>query len=478
MAFATISDVVEYIKEEGIRFLDVRFTDVPGTEHHFTIPAEEFDEDAAEQGLAFDGSSVRGFTSIDESDMTLLPDPATATLDPFRIEKTLNMKFFVHDPLTLEPYARDPRNVARKAEEYLASTGIADTCNFGAEAEFYLFDSVRYATETNTGFYEVDSNEGWWNRGKATNLDGTPNLGSKVRVKGGYFPTAPYDQTVDVRDEMVTNLQDAGFAIERYHHEVGSGGQQEINYRFNTLLHAADDIQSFKYIVKNTAVKNGKTATFMPKPLAGDNGSGMHAHQSLWKDGAQLFYDEAGYGGLSDIARYYIGGILHHAPAVLAFTNPTLNSYHRLVPGFEAPINLVYSQRNRSAAIRIPITGSNPKAKRIEFRAPDPSGNPYFGFAAMMMAGLDGIKNRIEPHAPVDKDLYELPPAEQASIPQAPTSLESALKALEADHDFLTEGDVFTEDLINTYIQYKHDNEIAPVRLRPTPQEFELYFDC
>ena len=343
MAFATVSDVVEYIKEEGIRFLDVRFTDVPGTEHHFTIPAEEFDEDAAEQGLAFDGSSVRGFTSIDESDMTLLPDPATATLDPFRIEKTLNMKFFVHDPLTLEPYARDPRNVARKAEEYLASTGIADTCNFGAEAEFYLFDSVRYATETNTGFYEVDSNEGWWNRGKATNLDGTPNLGSKVRVKGGYFPTAPYDQTVDVRDEMVTNLQDAGFAVERYHHEVGSGGQQEINYRFNTLLHAADDIQSFKYIVKNTAVKNGKTATFMPKPLAGDNGSGMHAHQSLWKDGAPLFYDEAGYGGLSDIARYYIGGILHHAPAVLAFTNPTLNSYHRLVPGFEAPINLVYS---------------------------------------------------------------------------------------------------------------------------------------
>ena len=299
-----------------------------------------------------------------------------------------------------------------------------------------------------------------------------------MRVKGGYFPTAPYDQTVDVRDEMVTNLQDAGFAIERYHHEVGSGGQQEINYRFNTLLHAADDIQSFKYIVKNTAVKNGKTATFMPKPLAGDNGSGMHAHQSLWKDGSPLFYDEAGYGGLSDIARYYIGGILHHAPAVLAFTNPTLNSYHRLVPGFEAPINLVYSQRNRSAAIRIPITGSNPKAKRIEFRAPDPSGNPYFGFAAMMMAGLDGIKNRIEPHAPVDKDLYELPPAEQASIPQAPTSLESALKALEADHDFLTEGDVFTEDLINTYIQYKHDNEIAPVRLRPTPQEFELYFDC
>ena len=478
MAFQTIQDVVKFIKDEDVRFVDVRFTDVPGTENHFTIPATEFTEDAAEAGLAFDGSSIRGFTSIDESDMALLPDPATAQLDPFRIEKTLNIKFFVHDPLTLEPFSRDPRNVARKAEEYLASTGIADTCNFGAEAEFYLFDSVRYSTDTNTGFYEVDSNEGWWNRGRATNLDGTPNTGYKTRIKGGYFPTAPYDQTTDVRDAMVTTLQDAGFAIERYHHEVGTGGQQEINYRFNTLLHAADDIQSFKYIVKNTAVAHGKTATFMPKPLAGDNGSGMHAHQSLWKDGSPLFYDEAGYGGLSDVARYYIGGILHHAGAVLAFTNPTLNSYHRLVPGFEAPINLVYSQRNRSAAVRIPITGSNPKAKRIEFRAPDPSGNPYFGFAAMMMAGLDGIKNRIEPHAPVDKDLYELPPAEAATIPQAPTSLEASLEALRNDSGFLTEGDVFTEDLIDTYIQYKYDNEITPNRMRPTPQEFEMYFDC
>ncbi|MCQ9333082.1 MULTISPECIES: type I glutamate--ammonia ligase [Corynebacterium] len=478
MAFQTIQDVVKFIKDEDVRFVDVRFTDVPGTENHFTIPATEFTEDAAEAGLAFDGSSIRGFTSIDESDMALLPDPATAQLDPFRIEKTLNIKFFVHDPLTLEPFSRDPRNVARKAEEYLASTGIADTCNFGAEAEFYLFDSVRYSTDTNTGFYEVDSNEGWWNRGRATNLDGTPNTGYKTRIKGGYFPTAPYDQTTDVRDAMVTTLQDAGFAIERYHHEVGTGGQQEINYRFNTLLHAADDIQSFKYIVKNTAVAHGKTATFMPKPLAGDNGSGMHAHQSLWKDGSPLFYDEAGYGGLSDVARYYIGGILHHAGAVLAFTNPTLNSYHRLVPGFEAPINLVYSQRNRSAAVRIPITGSNPKAKRIEFRAPDPSGNPYFGFAAMMLAGLDGIKNRIEPHAPVDKDLYELPPAEAATIPQAPTSLEASLEALRNDSDFLTEGDVFTEDLIDTYIQYKYDNEITPNRMRPTPQEFEMYFDC
>ena len=477
MAFNTPEEVTKFIKDENVEFVDVRFTDLPGIEQHFSIPASAFDEDAIEEGLAFDGSSIRGFTTIDESDMNLLPDLATAKIDPFRKAKTLNIKFFVHDPFTREAFSRDPRNVARKAEQYLASTGIADTCNFGAEAEFYLFDSVRYSTDINSGSYHVDTNEGWWNRGRETNLDGTPNTGSKNRVKGGYFPVAPYDQTVDVRDEMVRNLRDAGFHLERFHHEVG-GGQQEINYRFNTLLHAADDIQTFKYIVKNTAALHGKAATFMPKPLAGDNGSGMHAHQSLWKDGKPLFHDESGYAGLSDIARYYIGGILHHAGAVLAFTNPTLNSYHRLVPGFEAPINLVYSQRNRSAAVRIPITGSNPKAKRIEFRAPDPSGNPYLGFAAMMMAGLDGVKNRIEPHAPVDKDLYELPPEEAASIPQAPTSLEASLQALQEDSDFLTESDVFTEDLIEAYIQYKYDNEITPVRLRPTPQEFEMYFDC
>ena len=327
-------------------------------------------------------------------------------------------------------------------------------------------------------YYEVDSKSGWWNRGEDQNPDGNPNLGYKVREKGGYFPVAPYDHFQDLRDEMSLYLAQSGFELERQHHEVGTGGQQEINYKFNTLLHAADDLQSFKYIIKNTAWNNGKSATFMPKPLAGDNGSGMHAHQSLWKDGKPLFHDENGYAGLSDIARYYIGGILEHAGAVLAFTNATLNSYHRLVPGFEAPINLVYSQRNRSAAVRIPITGSNPKAKRIEFRAPDPSGNPYFGFAAMMLAGLDGIKNRIEPHAPVDKDLYELPPEEAKDIPQAPTSLEASLKALEADNEFLTEGGVFTDDLVDTYIKYKHDNEIAPARLRPTPQEFELYYDC
>ena len=478
MAFNTTEDVIKYIKDEGIEFLDVRFTDVPGQEQHFSIPASEFTEDVAEEGLAFDGSSIVGFTSIDESDMNLLPDVTTAMVDPFRKAKTLNMKFFVHDPFTREPFSRDPRNVARKAEEYLAATGIADTCFFGAEAEFYLFDSISYSTDVNAAFYEIGSDRGWWSRGDAANLDGSPNLGYKTRLKGGYFPTAPYDAVVDLRDDMTLNLINSGFQIERFHHEVGTGGQQEINYRFNTMLHAADDLQTFKYIIKNTAVQHGKTVTFMPKPIAGDNGSGMHAHQSLWKDGTPLFHDESGYAGLSDMARYYIGGILHHAGAVMAFTNPTLNSYHRLVPGYEAPINLVYSQRNRSAAVRIPITGSNPKAKRIEFRAPDPSGNPYLGFAAMMLAGLDGIKNRIEPHAPVDKDLYELPPEEAASIPQAPTSLEASLAALEEDHDFLTDGDVFTEDLIETYIKLKHDNEIDPVRLRPTPQEFEMYYDC
>lgn len=478
MSFKTPEEVVAYIKEEGVEFVDVRFTDVPGIEQHFTIPASAFDEDAMAEGLAFDGSSIRGFTSIDESDMALLPDLSTARIDPFRKAKTLNVKFFVHDPFTLEPFSRDPRNVAKKAEEYLISTGIADTCFFGAEAEFYIFDNVKFETDTNRGFYEVDSIEGWWNRGKDQNQDGSANLGYKTRLKGGYFPTAPYDHYQDLRDKMCLKLADAGFALERAHHEVGTGGQQEINYKFNTMLHAADDLQTFKYIIKNTAWEEGKSVTFMPKPLAGDNGSGMHAHQSLWKDGKPLFHDEAGYAGLSDIARWYIGGILHHAGAVLAFTNPTLNSYHRLVKGFEAPINLVYSQRNRSAAVRIPITGSNPKAKRIEFRAPDPSGNPYLGFAAMMMAGLDGVKNRIEPHAPVDKDLYELPPEEAADIPQAPTSLEAALEALRNDHEFLLEGDVFTEDLIQTYIDYKYENEIEPVRLRPTPQEYEMYYDC
>lgn len=478
MGFSNAEEAVKFIQDEGVQHVDVRFTDLPGIEQHFSIPASAFDADAIEEGLAFDGSSIRGFQSIHESDMLLLPDLQTARIDPFRKAKTLNVNFFVHDPFTREAYSRDPRNVARKAEQYLASTGIADTCFFGAEAEFYIFDSVRYGTDVNKGFYELDSVEGWWNRGATENPDGSPNLGYKTRMKGGYFPVAPYDHYQDLRDEMCANLATSGFSLERSHHEVGTGGQQEINYKFNTLLHAADDVQLFKYIIKNTAWQAGKSATFMPKPLFGDNGSGMHAHQSLWKDGRPLFHDESGYAGLSDTARHYIGGILHHAPSVLAFTNPTINSYHRLVPGYEAPINLVYSQRNRSACVRIPITGNNPKAKRIEFRCPDPSSNPYLAFAAMMMAGLDGIKNRIEPMAPIDKDLYELPPEEAADIPQAPTSLDAALNALEQNNEFLTEGGVFTEDLIETWIAYKRENEIDPVRLRPHPHEFELYYDC
>lgn len=478
MGFTSPQEVVDYIKAEEVELVDIRFTDLPGMEQHFTIDAADFTVDAMEEGLAFDGSSIRGFATIDESDMSLLPDLSRARIDPFRKVKTLNVEFFVHNPRTREPYSRDPRNIARKAEEYLVSTGIADTCYFGAEAEFYVFNSIRYATEMNTSFYEIDSEEGWWNRGKELDVDGTPNRGYKTRIKGGYFPVAPYDHYQDLRDEMCHYLRASGFTLERAHHEVGNGGQMEINYRFNTLLHAADDVQLFKYIIKNTAWMNGLTATFMPKPLYGDNGSGMHAHMSLWKDGAPLFYDENGYGGLSDLARYFIGGILEHAAAVLAFTNPTINSYKRLVKGYEAPVNLAYSQGNRSACVRIPLTGNNPKAKRIEFRCPDPSSNPYLAFSAMLMAGLDGIKNRIEPMAPIDKDLYELPPEEAKNIPQTPATLDEALDALEKDHEFLTEGDVFTEDLISTWINYKRDVELNAARLRPTPVEFELYYDC
>ncbi len=478
MAFTTAEEVIKFIADEDIEYVDIRFTDLPGIQQHFSIAAKAFTKDTLEDGLAFDGSSVRGFQSIHESDMMLLPDYGTVQIDPFRRAKTLNMDFFVHDPYTRESYSRDPRNVARKAEEYLVSTGIADTAFFGPEAEFYIFDSVRYDSQMNGAFYELDSSSGAWNTGAEAELDGSPNLGYKVRPKGGYFPVAPYDHYVDLRDAISTNLQNAGFELERGHHEVGTGGQQEINYKFNTMLRAADDLQLFKYIVKNTAWQHGKSATFMPKPLFGDNGSGMHVHQSLWKDGKPLFYDEKGYAGLSDLARHYIGGILHHAPSLLAFTNPTINSYHRLVPGYEAPINLVYSGRNRSAAVRIPTTGNNPKAKRLEFRAPDASGNPYLSFAAQMMAGLDGIKNKIEPLAPVDKDLYELPPEEAKNIPQAPTSLPAVIDRLEQDHEYLTAGGVFTTDLIETWISLKRESEIAPVNLRPHPYEFQLYYDC
>jgi glutamine synthetase len=475
--FSNAEEVLRFIKKQEVQFVDVRFCDLPGVMQHFNVPAQTLPEEFFVEGQMFDGSSIRGFQAIHESDMKLVPDVTTAYLDPFRAEKTLVINFSIRDPFTDEPYSRDPRNVAAKAEAYLASTGIADTAFFAPEAEFYIFDSARFETKQNAGYFYIDSIEGKWNSGIEREADGTPNRGYKTPYKGGYFPVAPLDHYADLRDQMSLRLADVGLSVERAHHEVGTAGQAEINYRFDTLLKAADDVMKFKYVIKNVAWDAGKTVTFMPKPLFGDNGSGMHCHQSLWADGIPLFYDELGYAGLSDMARWYIGGLLAHAPSLLAFTNPTVNSYHRLVPGYEAPVNLVYSQRNRSACIRIPITGANPKAKRIEFRVPDPSSNPYLAFSAMLMAGLDGIKNKIEPADPVDKDLYELPPDEAANIPQVPGSLSAVLDALEADHDFLTAGGVFTPDLIETWIEYKRRNEIDPIRLRPHPHEFELYYD-
>ncbi len=470
--FATSDELLSYIQDEGVEMVDVRFCDLPGIMQHFTVPVSSFDQSVFDTGLNFDGSSIRGFQAIHESDMSLFPDPTTAYLDPFRAQKTLIVNFFIHDPLTGEPYSRDPRNIARKAQAYLQSTGIGDTAYFAPEAEFYVFDSVRFATAQNEGFYHIDSEAGAWNSGSEVN-----NRGYKVKYKGGYFPVAPYDHFGDFRDEIVVELERAGLVVERAHHEVGTAGQAEINWRFDELLQSADAVMKFKYMVKNVAWRNGKTATFMPKPIFGDNGSGMHCHQSIWNGGEPLFYDEAGYAGLSDMARYYIGGLLKHAPSLLAFTNPTVNSYHRLVPGFEAPVNLVYSQRNRSASVRIPITGANPKAKRIEFRCPDPSANPYLAFSAMLLAGVDGIRNKIEPPQPIDKDLYELPPDEHAEVDQVPATLGAVLDSLEADHEFLLEGGVFTADLIETWIDYKRENEIQPIALRPHPHEFELYYD-
>ena len=472
--FRDADEVLRFIRDEDVRFVDIRFCDLPGVMQHFNVPAESVEAEFFTDGQMFDGSSIRGFQAIHESDMKLIPDPKTAFLDPFRAEKTLAMNFSIVDPFTDEPYSRDPRNIAAKAEAYLASSGIADTAYFGAEAEFYVFDDVRFETKANAGYYFIDSVEGAWNTGR---VEEGGNRGYKTRYKGGYFPVPPVDHYADLRDQMSLALGHAGLKVERAHHEVGTAGQAEINYRFDTLQHAGDQLMLFKYIVKNVAWAAGKTATFMPKPLFGDNGSGMHCHQSLWKDGTPLFYDELGYAGLSDIARHYIGCLLAHAPSLLAFTNPTMNSYHRLVPGFEAPVNLVYSQRNRSACIRIPITGSNPKAKRIEFRVPDPSSNPYLAFSAMLMAGLDGVRNKIEPAQPVDKDLYELPPEEHAGIAQVPASLPEALEALEDDHAYLLDGGVFTADLIETWVDWKRANEVDPIRQRPHPHEFELYFD-
>ncbi len=473
--FSSADEVMAFIKKEGVKFVDVRFCDLPGVMQHFNVPAETADATFFTEGQMFDGSSIRGFQAIHESDMKLMPDISTAYLDPFRVEKTLNINMSIVDPYTDEPYSRDPRQIVVKAEAYLKSTGIADTAFFAPEAEFYIFDDIRFHTSQSASFYYIDSVEAAWNTGRKE--DGG-NLGHKTPYKGGYFPVPPVDHFSDLRDEMVLELNEVGLEIERSHHEVGTAGQAEITYRFDSLAKSADKLMLFKYVVKNVAHRNGRTVTFMPKPLFGDNGSGMHCHQSLWKDGVPLFYDEKGYGGLSDLARWYVGGLLKHAPSLLAFTNPTVNSYHRLVPGFEAPVNLVYSARNRSACIRVPVTGSSPKAKRIEFRVPDPSSNPYLAFAAMLMAGLDGIRNKIEPPEPVDKDLYELPPEEHAGIQQVPGSLPEVLEALEADHDYLTEGNVFTPDLIETWLDYKRTHEIDPVRLRPHPHEFELYYDC
>lgn len=472
--FKDSDEALKFIKDNDVKFVDVRFCDLPGVMQHFNVPAETFTEESFSTGQMFDGSSIRGFQAIHESDMKLIPDVKSAFLDPFRAEKTLVINHSIVDPFTDEPYSRDPRNIAAKAESYLAGTGIADTAFFGPEAEFYVFDDVRFATQQNAGYYYIDSVEAAWNTGA---IEEGGNKGYKTRYKGGYFPVPPVDHYADLRDEMTLALNEVGLEVERAHHEVGTAGQQEINYKFSTLLDSGDKVMLFKYIIKNVAWRHGKSVTFMPKPLFGDNGSGMHTHQSLWKGGDPLFYDEKGYGGLSDTARWYIGGLLKHAPSLLAFTNPSANSYHRLVPGFEAPVNLVYSARNRSACVRIPIAGTSPKAKRIEFRIPDPSANPYLCFSAQLMAGLDGIRNRIEPPEPVDKDLYELPPEEHAQIGQVPCTLPEVLDALEADHDYLTEGDVFTEDLIEAWVDYKRANEVDPLRLRPHPHEFELYYD-
>jgi glutamine synthetase len=474
---ATPKDVLALAKDSGAEIVDLRFSDLPGLMQHFSIPISELSEESFEDGLGFDGSSIRGFQEIQESDMLLVPDPDTAYLDPFTRHATLNLHCFVKDPVTGETYTRDPRYIARKAELYLRQTGVADTSFWGPECEFYIFDAVRFAQNQHEGYYHLDAIEGVWNSGRERELDGAPNLGYKPRYKEGYFPLPPMDHYQDLRSEMVLNLENVGISIEVHHHEVGTAGQAEIDFRYGTLLQTADNVMKFKYVVKNTALRNGKTVTFMPKPIFMDNGSGMHTHQSLWKDDDNLFWDEVGYAQISDTARWYIGGLLAHAPQLLAFTNPTTNSYRRLVPGYEAPINLVYSQRNRSACVRIPMFYKSPAAKRLEFRTPDPSSNPYLAFSAMLMAGLDGIKNKIEPPEPMDKDLYDLPPEEKVQVRQVPGSLEEVLDALEADHQWLLEGGVFTQDVVDTWIEYKRRHELDAVRLRPHPHEFELYYD-
>ena len=465
-------DVLEMAKENNVMMVDLKFIDFPGIWQHFSVPIVELEEASFEEGYGFDGSSIRGWKSIESSDMLILPDPSTAIMDPFRKYPTLSMICNIVDPITKEPYTRDPRFIAQKAEQYLKSTGIGDTAYFGPEAEFFIFDNVQFDTTANSSFYMVDSIEGIWNSGR----DEEPNLGYKPRHKEGYFPVPPTDKYEDLRTEMVDLMQRAGIHIEAQHHEVATGGQAEIDMRFAPLVEQADKLMLFKYIIKNVADKYGKTVTFMPKPLFDDNGSGMHVHQSIWKDGKPLFAGDA-YAGISEMALHYMGGIMKHARSLAALTNPTTNSYKRLVPGFEAPVNIAYSARNRSASLRIPMYSANPKAKRIEVRFPDPSCNGYLAFAAMLMAGLDGIENKIDPGEPMDKDLYDLPPEELANIPQMPGTLEEALDALEADHDYLLKGNVFTEDALEGWINYKRTKEVDALKLRPHPYEFYMYYD-
>ncbi len=466
-------DVLDLAKKAGAKIVDLRFIDLPGVWQHFSIPVEDLDQGLFEEGLGFDGSSIRGFKEIHESDMLLIADPETAYADPILQIPTLDLICNVFDPVTREPYSRDPRYIAQKAERYLKGTGIADISYWGPELEFYIFDDVRYDQSAHCGYYFIDSVEGVWNTGRAEN----PNLGYKIRHKEGYFPVPPADAFQDFRSEIILKMKEVGVPIEVHHHEVGTAGQAEIDMRFAPMTKMADNVMYYKYIIRNMAKKYGKTVTFMPKPLFGDNGSGMHCHQSLWKGDANLFYDEKGYAMLSKTAQYYIGGLLKHAPALLGFCAPTTNSYRRLVPGYEAPVNLAYSQRNRSAAVRIPVYSKSPKSKRIEFRCPDPSANPYLCFAAQLMAGLDGIQNKTEPGEPLEKDLYDLPPEEAKTVKNTPGSLAEVLDALEQDHDFLLKGDVFTPDVIETWIKYKRQKELSQVNLRPTPYEFFLYFD-
>lgn len=465
-------EVLQFIKEKDVKIVDLRFIDLPGLWQHFSITPHELDEDVFEDGLGFDGSSIRGFQAIHESDMLLVPDSTTARLDPFTEVTTLVLICNVKDPVKDEDYSRDPRYIALKAERHLKSTGIADISYFGPEAEFFIFDGVSFDQSYQHGYYHLDSEAAFWSSG-----DDFPNQGYHPRYKQGYFPTPPMDHFQDIRTEMVLTMEGLGIPIEVHHHEVASAGQCEIDMRFNTLTTVADNLMWYKYVVKQVAFRHGKTATFMPKPVFQDNGSGMHVHQSLWKGKKNLFYDRGKYADISQLCKWYIGGLLKHAPALCALIAPTTNSYRRLVPGYEAPINLVYSQRNRSAAIRIPMISRSERAKRIELRVPDPSCNPYLAFSACLMAGLDGIRNKIDPGNPMDKDIYELPEADAKKVKHLPGTLTEVLNALEADHDFLLKGDVFTRDLLETYVAYKRKNEVDAIALRPHPYEFALYFD-